>query len=139
MVLWVWKVWWRWCSLRRHSSTKIVKWDKVWLLLRGGRRITLRGVLHILGLTRNLIFSNRMSDVGVHTIFEKDECNMVRGSMVLMRGFWIGTLYKILGITDTNGSVNATILSDILLSSRCDHAMASTDGTYQGEKYSCYP
>jgi hypothetical protein len=43
-------------------------------------------VLHIPGLERNLIFVSKMSDAGVHTLFQKDSCKMVRGAMVLMKG-----------------------------------------------------
>jgi hypothetical protein len=54
-----------------------------------------------LGLKRNLIFVIKMSDAGVHTIFRKDSCNMVRGVMVLMKGVQIGTVYKMLGYVDS--------------------------------------
>jgi hypothetical protein len=54
-------------------------------------------VLCIPGLARNTIFVSKTSDVGVHTLFQKDSCKMVRGAMVLMKGFHIGTLYKVLG------------------------------------------
>jgi hypothetical protein len=60
-------------------------------------------VLHILVLERNLIYVNKMSDVGVHTLFQKDSCNMVRGVMVLMKGVQIGTLYMLLGSVDSTG------------------------------------
>jgi hypothetical protein len=53
-------------------------------------------VIHILGLERNLIYVSKMSDLGVHTLFQKDSCEMVRGEMVLMKGVCIGTLYKLL-------------------------------------------
>jgi hypothetical protein len=58
-------------------------------------------VLHILGLAKNLIFFGKMSDAGVHTLFQKDSCKMVKGAMVLMKGVWIGTLYKLLGNFDS--------------------------------------
>jgi hypothetical protein len=47
------------------------------LLLKDGRIITLLGVQHIPDLTRNLISVSKMSDVGVHTLFEKETCKMV--------------------------------------------------------------
>jgi hypothetical protein len=62
---------------------------------------TLPGVLHILCLEINLIFVNKMSDAGVHTLFYNDSCKMVRGVMVLMKGVRIGTLYKLLGSVDS--------------------------------------
>jgi hypothetical protein len=60
-------------------------------------------VLHILSLERNLIYVSNMSDVGVPTLFQKDSCKMVIGAMVLMKGFRIGTLYKLLGSVDSTG------------------------------------
>jgi hypothetical protein len=56
-----------------------------------------------LGLERNLISVSKMSDAGVHTLFHKDSCKMVRGAMVLMKGVQIGTLYKLLGNVDLTG------------------------------------
>ena len=49
-----------------------------------------------------------MSDVGVHTIFEKEKWKMVWGEMVLMRGVWCGTMYKLLWrtvIDECNNSI----------------------------------
>jgi hypothetical protein len=75
-------------------TTKIVERGRVRLILQDGRKITLPGVLHILGLARNLICVSKMSDAGVHTLFQKDSCKMVRGAIVLIKGVQIGTLYK---------------------------------------------
>ena len=80
--------------LRDESPTNIVRRAKLQLLLRDGRRRTLLGVLHIPRLERNIISINRMSDVGVHTIFEKDSCKMVHGAMVVMRGAHVGMLTR---------------------------------------------
>jgi hypothetical protein len=79
------------------STTNIVGQVESDLMLKDGRSRTLPGVLHILGLERNIISVSKMSDAGVHTIFEKDSCKMVRGAMVLMRGVWIGTLVQVVG------------------------------------------
>jgi hypothetical protein len=53
-----------------------------------------------------MIFVSKMSDAGVHTLFQKDSCKMVRGAMVLMKGVWIGTLYNLLGNVDLTGCNN---------------------------------
>jgi hypothetical protein len=50
-----------------------------------------------------MIYVNKMSDDGVNTLFQKDLFKMVRGEMVLMKGVWIGTLYKLLGSVDSVG------------------------------------
>jgi hypothetical protein len=77
-----------------------------------GRIRTLPGVLHIPGMARNLISVSKMEDAGVKTIFEKGTCRMVRGAMVLMKGVWFGTLYKLLGSTISDGC-NSSIVPDI--------------------------
>ena len=58
-------------------------------------------MLHIPGLEINLIYVSKMSDARVHTLFQKDSCKMVRGVMVLMKLFWIGTIYKLLRNVDS--------------------------------------
>jgi hypothetical protein len=67
-------------------KTKIVGQGRVLLMLHDGRSRNLLGVLHIPSLEINMIFVNKMSDEGVHTLFHKDTYKKVRGVMVLMRG-----------------------------------------------------
>jgi hypothetical protein len=92
-----------------ESTTKIVGRGRVRLILQNWRSRTLSGVLHILGLVRNLIFVSNMSDAGVHNLFQKDLCNMVRAYMVLMKGFRIKTLYKLIGSVDLTGCNNIIV------------------------------
>jgi hypothetical protein len=66
-------------------------------------------VLHTLGLERNSISISKMSNAGVHTLFHKDTCKMVRYVMVLMKGVWIETLYKLLGNVDSSGCNNIIV------------------------------
>ena len=89
-------------------TTKILGQGKFKLNLMDGRIIKLLGVLHILGLTTNLISVRKMDNVGVKTMFEKETCRMVRGAMVLLKGVRFGTLYKLQGSTigdDFNSSI----------------------------------
>ena len=90
------------------STTKIMGRGRVKLLLKDGRIRTLPGVLHIPKLARSLIVVSKLAE-GVRTVFENNTCKMVRGAMVLMRGVWCGTLYKLLGRTYTNGCNNLGI------------------------------
>ena len=46
-----------------------------------------------------------MDDAGVKTVFEKDACKMVRGALVLMRGFRTGTLQGSTVIDGCNSSM----------------------------------
>jgi hypothetical protein len=69
-------------------------------------------VLHNLGLAKNFISVRKMDDAGVKTMFEKQTCRMVRGEMVLLKGFWFGTLYKLQGSTISDWS-NSSIVHDI--------------------------
>jgi hypothetical protein len=82
------------------------------LTLIDGRIRTLPGVLHIPGLARNFISVRKMDDAGVKTIFEKETCRIVRGEMVLLKGVWFGTLYKLQVIIITDGC-NSSIVPDI--------------------------
>jgi hypothetical protein len=91
-----------------ESIAKIVGWERFKLRLIDGRIITLPGVLHIPGLAKNFIFVRKMDDAGVKIVFEKETCRMVRGAMVLLKGVWIGTLYKLQG-----DGCNSSIALDI--------------------------
>ena len=84
-------------------KAKIISRRKVKLKLQGGRVRTLPGVLHIPALAKNLISVSKLDDVGVKTVFEKDTCKMVRGALVLMKGVWIGTVYKLQRSTVVDG------------------------------------
>lgn len=95
--------------LRDDSTTKIIGHARVKLLLKDGRIKTLLWVLHIHDLDRNLISVSKMSDDGVHVVFEEETCIMVQGAMVFMRGVRIGTLYKLLGSTINDGYNNFVI------------------------------
>jgi hypothetical protein len=53
-----------------------------------------------------------MDDAGVKKIFEKETYRMVRREMVLMKGFWFGTLYKLQGSTISDG-YNSFVVHDI--------------------------
>eukprot|EP00253_Pinus_taeda_P029979 PITA_29979 len=75
-------------------KARVIGHGKVKLKLQGGRVRTLLGVLHIPALARNLISVSKLDDAGVKTVFEKDTSKMVWGALVLMRGVWIGALYK---------------------------------------------
>jgi hypothetical protein len=92
------------------STTKTMGRGRVKLFLKDGRIRTLIGVLHIPKLSRSLISVSKLDDAGVDTIFGKNTCKMVRGAMVLMRGVWCGTLYKLLGSTYTNDSNSSVVL-----------------------------
>jgi hypothetical protein len=67
-------------------------------------------VLHISSLERNQISINNMSDVGLYNLCQKDTCKMGKGVMVLMKGFRIRTLYKLLGNVDSNRCNNIVVL-----------------------------
>jgi hypothetical protein len=66
-------------------------------------------VQYISSLEINPISVRKMSDAGVHTLFQKDMCKMVRGVMVLMKGVLIETLYKLLGNVDSTRCNNIIV------------------------------
>jgi hypothetical protein len=84
------------------STTKIMGRGRVKLLLKYGRIRNLSGVLHIPKLARSLIYVSKLDDASVDTVLGEGTCKMVRRSMVVVRGFQCGTLYKLFGITYTN-------------------------------------
>ena len=91
-----------------YSPTSIIGYGRVKLKLKDGRIITFPRVLHSPNLARNLISVRKMDVAGVKTMCGYGGCKMVRGSMVLIRGVWYGTLYKLLGgtiIDECNSSV----------------------------------
>ena len=91
---------------------KLFHLSRVKLKLKDGRIRTLPRVLHIPNLARNLISIGNMDVVGVNTVCGDDGCKMVRGSMVLMRGVWYGTLYKLLGKTIIDECNNYVVLEE---------------------------
>jgi hypothetical protein len=92
------------------STPKILGRGRVKLLLKDGRIRTLPGVLHIPKLARSLIYVSKLDDVGVDIVFGKNTCKIVQGAMMLLRGVWCGTMYKLLGSTYTNGCNSSIIL-----------------------------
>ena len=63
-------------------------------------------------LERNFISIRNMDVTGVKTVCGDGGCKMVWGSMVLMRGFWYGTLYKLLGKPIINECNNYVVLEE---------------------------
>ena len=90
-------------------KARIFGHGKAKLKLQGGRVRTLLGVLHIPTLARNMIFVRNMGDAGVKTVFEKDTCKMVRGTLVLMQGVQIGMMYKLQGSTVVDGCNSSVV------------------------------
>jgi hypothetical protein len=82
--------------------------------------------VHIQILAINFIYVSKMDNAGVKIMFEKETFRMVRGEMVLLKGFWIGNLYKMQGSTISDG-FNTSIVHDI-------GAKEEKDPTVSGEK-----
>jgi hypothetical protein len=97
-------------SLGDESIVRTIEHGKVKFQLKDGIIRTLPGVLHILELARNLKYISKMSDVGVHIVFEKETCKMVQGEIILMRRVWNGTMYNMLGSTRNNGCNSYAVL-----------------------------
>ena len=91
-------------------KTRIVGCRKVKLKFQCGRVRKLSSVLHIPSLARNMIYVNKLDDASVKLVFEKYTYKMVRGALVLMRGVWIGTLYKLQGSTIIDGCNTSVVL-----------------------------
>jgi hypothetical protein len=76
------------------ESTKILGQGKLKLKLMDGRIRTVPGVLHIPRLDIYFIFVIKMDDAQLKTFFEKENCGMAQGAMVILKGIQCGTLYK---------------------------------------------
>lgn len=74
---------------------RIVGNGKLKLKLQGGNIRTLPSVFYIPALSRNLIFVRNMVDASVKIMFKKGTFKMIWGALILMRGVFIGTLYKL--------------------------------------------
>ena len=94
------------------SPASIIGRGRVKLKLKDGRIRTLPGVLSIPNLARNLISIGKMDVASAKTVCGDGGCKMVRGSMVLMRGFWYGNLYKLLGKTIIDECNNSVVLEE---------------------------
>jgi hypothetical protein len=93
-----------------YSTTIIIGREKFKLTLIYGRLITLPSVMHIPGFSKYFIYVRKMDDAWVKTRFEKESCRMVRGEMVLLKGIWFVTLYRMQGSTINYGCNNSIIL-----------------------------
>ena len=81
------------------SPSSIIGHGRVKLKLKNGKIRYKPVVLHIPNIERNLIFVGMMDVAGVKTVCGYGGCRIVQGSLVLMRGVWYGTMYKLLGST----------------------------------------
>jgi hypothetical protein len=63
-------------------------------------------------LAKNIIFVSKMDDARLKKIFEKETYRMARGEMVLLKGVWFATLYKLQGSTISDGC-NSSIVPNI--------------------------
>ena len=78
-----------------NSHMNIVGHSRVKTRFLDGRVNGIDGVLHILGLARNLLSVSKLGNVGVWVVFLINGCNMTRGSMMLIEGVRICTFYKL--------------------------------------------
>ena len=53
-----------------------------------------------------------MVDASVDIIFSKEGCRLVQGAMVLAKGVWLGTLYKLDVATQVMGNGNVTSMEN---------------------------
>ncbi|KAH9291902.1 hypothetical protein KI387_042909 [Taxus chinensis] len=95
-----------------NSTCKIIGHGRIKMRFKDGRIKTLPGVLHIPGLTRNLISVSKMNDAGVQVAFSKDNCKMVWGAMVLARGIRTGTLFKLEASVVTDECNSSVVLEE---------------------------
>jgi len=90
-------------------KARIIVHGKLNLKLQGGRVRTLSGVLHIPALARNLISISKLDDAGVNIVFQEGYLQHGLGALVLIRGVWTGTFYKLQGSTIFYGCTSSVV------------------------------
>ncbi|KAJ0080943.1 hypothetical protein Patl1_11326 [Pistacia atlantica] len=68
------------------TAVKFIGRGKIRLRLHDGSVRTLLEVMHILGMSRNLLSVGTMADAGIVFNCDRTSCKMTRGSMVITRG-----------------------------------------------------
>ena len=94
------------------SLANIIGCGRFKIKLKDGRIRTLPRVIHIPNIEINLISVRKMDVAGVKTMCGDGGCKMVWGSMVFMRGFWYGTLYKLLERTTIDECSISVVLEE---------------------------
>ena len=94
------------------SPSNIIRCGRVKVKLKDVSISTLLGLLHIPNVARILISVKKIYVEGAKTVCGDGHCKMVQGLTVLMRGFWYGTLYKLLGRTIIDECSNSVVIEE---------------------------
>jgi hypothetical protein len=78
-----------------NSTLNIVGHGRVLTRFPGGEVKGRNGVLHVLGLARNVLSVSKLNDVGVQLVFSNKVCKLVQGAMALAKGVRVGTLFSL--------------------------------------------
>ncbi|KAJ0093861.1 hypothetical protein Patl1_25205 [Pistacia atlantica] len=91
------------------TAVKIIGRGKIRLRLHDGLVRKLPEVMHIPGMSRNLLFVGTMADTGIVFNCDRTSCKMTRGSMVIARGVRHGTLYRLQASVVRNSSLGGYV------------------------------
>jgi hypothetical protein len=94
--------------LGNDTPCKIVGMGKVKIKQRNGNQWLLKEVRHFPNLSKNLISTGQFSSEGCISIFTNKTWKVIKGSLVIVKGEKVGTLYLCTGSTDSSISLAST-------------------------------
>ena len=112
-----------------NSSTSMVEGNgKVVLKMTTGKYLTLKDVLHVLDIQKNLVFDSLLSKNGFKLDFEFDKCSLFKNGIYVGKGYLSNGLFKInvmtvFPIIDNNKSASSVYMleSSNVWYGRLDH------------------
>ena len=81
------------------STSKIERNGSVVLKMITGKYLTLKDVLHVLDIQKNLIFDSLLSKNGFKLVFESDKFSLFKSGMYVGKGYLSNGLFKMNVIT----------------------------------------
>jgi hypothetical protein len=104
-----------------NKPCKIVGMGKVKIKQRNGNQWLLKEVKHVPDLSKNLISTGQLASEGCISIFTDKTWKVIKGSLVIVKGEKVGTLYLCTGNTDSSISLASTGVDTTLWHHRLGH------------------
>jgi hypothetical protein len=104
-----------------NKPCKIVGMGNVKIKQRNGNQWLLKEVKHVPDLSKNLISTGQLASEGCISIFTDNTWKVIKGSLVIMKGEKVGTLYLCIGNTDSSISLSSIGVDTTLWHHRLGH------------------
>nr|GEX55448.1 hypothetical protein [Tanacetum cinerariifolium] len=96
-----------------HSTAQVKGKGKIDLVFTSGNTLTLKNVLHVPDVRKNLVFGSLLNKFGFKLVFEFDKFILSKGGKFVGKGYHTGGMFK-LNIKDVvNSSVNDVNMTEI--------------------------